>query len=341
MQTTHEVHVGDARSMEAVDDESVQLVVTSPPYPMVEMWDDLFAGLDPTVGDLLDAGAGQQAFERMHDLLAPVWDELARVLAPGGIACINVGDANRRVDDEFRLYPNHAVLQRRLAERGLRPLPDLLWRKPSNKPSKFMGSGMVPPNAYVAHEHEYVLPFRKGDLRSLAAGADRRYEAAYFWEERNDWFSDLWEDVQGVDQALPDEELRERSGAFPVEVPYRLICMFSVYGDTVLDPFWGTGTTSLAAMLAGRSSVGYELDREFSGVFGERVDRVPDLSREVIERRLADHRAFVEDHDGELGYDAEYYGFPVKTKQEREIRFYAVDGVEGSDGRYVARHLPY
>ncbi len=342
MQTTHEVHVGDARSMAALDDGSVELVVTSPPYPMVEMWDDLFADLDPRVGELLAAGDGQRAFEVMHGLLDPVWTELERVLAPGGIACINVGDANRRLDDEFRLYPNHAVLQRRLAERGLNPLPDLLWRKPSNKPSKFMGSGMLPPNAYVAHEHEYVLVFRKGGLRSLEPGVDRRYEAAYFWEERNDWFSDLWEGVQGVDQTLADDDLRERSGAFPFEVPYRLICMFSVYGDVVLDPFWGTGTTSLAAAVAGRSSVGYELDREFSGVFGDRVDRAPDLSREVIERRLAAHRAFVDDHDGDLAYDAEYYDFPVKTKQEREIRFYAVEGVrEDSEGRYVASHVPY
>ena len=88
-ETTHRVHVGDARSMDAVDDASVHLVVTSPPYPMVEMWDDVFADLDPAVGDRLAAGDGEGAFERMHDLLAPVW----AVLALGAVwlaACLTV-----------------------------------------------------------------------------------------------------------------------------------------------------------------------------------------------------------------------------------------------------------
>ena len=75
METTHQIHVEDARSMDALDDESVDLVVTSPPYPMVEMWDDLFSDLDPRVADRLDAGAGVAAFELMHDALDPVWEE--------------------------------------------------------------------------------------------------------------------------------------------------------------------------------------------------------------------------------------------------------------------------
>jgi hypothetical protein len=154
---------------------------------------------------------------------------------------------------------------------------------------------MVPTNAYVTLEHEYILVFRKGPPREFEPGADRRYEAAYFWEERNRWFSDVWTDVTGDLQALDHDELRERSAAFPFEIPYRLINMYSVYGDTVLDPFWGTGTTTLAAMVAGRDSVGRERDPAFLERFADRVGDVPSLGRDVVAERLAAHRAFVAD----------------------------------------------
>ncbi|RBI61625.1 site-specific DNA-methyltransferase [halophilic archaeon] len=346
METEHEIHVGDAAEMTALPDDSVDLVVTSPPYPMIEMWDDLFASLDPDIAERLDRGDGDAAFEAMHDLLDSVWREVARVLAPGGVAAVNVGDATRKVDGSFQLFPNHCRVTRSLRDHGLRPLPDILWRKPSNRLTKFMGSGMVPPNAYAALEHEYVLLFRNGDLRELEPGVDRRYEAAYFWEERNDWFSDLWTDVRGIEQELDHGELRERSAAFPFELPYRLVNMYSVYGDTVLDPFWGTGTTSLAAMVAGRNSVGYELEPEFAGVFDERVADAPDLSRTRVRERLDAHRAFVRDYDGELGYEATHYDFPVKTGQERDIRFYEVTevdqpAVDRAGKRFVAAHEPF
>ena len=189
MATTHRVTVGDAREL-ALPDESVELVVTSPPYPMIEMWDDLFADLVPAAGEALDSGDGEAAFEAMHDALDAVWTELERVLVPGGIACINVGDATRTVGGRFRVYPNHARITDAFEGLGFDPLPDVLWRKPANSAAKFMGSGMVPPNAYVTLEHEYVLVFRKGARRSFEPGSTRRYESAFFWEERNRWFTD-------------------------------------------------------------------------------------------------------------------------------------------------------
>ncbi|WP_135828039.1 DNA-methyltransferase [Halorussus halobius] len=341
METQHRIHVADAREMAALDDGAAELVVTSPPYPMIEMWDDLFADLDSEVADALASDDGEAAFEAMHDALAPVWDELGRVLVDGGIAAINVGDATRSVGDRFRLFPNHAELVDRLRERGFDLLPDVLWRKPVNSHAKFMGSGMVPPNAYPTLEHEYVLLFRNGpESREFATGADRRYEAAYFWEERNRWFSDLWTGVQGETQALGHGDLRERSGAFPVEVPYRLINMYSVYGDTVLDPFWGTGTTSLAAMVAGRNSVGYELDPEFREVFDDRLAGVESLADRRNRARLADHREFAAG-ESDLGYEAEHYDFRVKTRQERELRLYTVADWRREGDRYVVDHRPF
>jgi len=333
-ETAHDVHVGDARAL-ALPEESVDLAVTSPPYPMVEMWDDLFAELSPDAGAALDAGDGEAAFAAMHDALDAVWAELDRVLVPGGIACINVGDATRTVDGRFRVYPNHARVTETFEDLGFDPLPDVLWHKPANSAAKFMGSGMVPPNAYVTLEHEYVLIFRKGTRRSFEPGAERRYESAFFWEERNRWFTDVWTDVRGRVQDLADDELRDRAAAFPFEIPYRLVNMYSVYGDTVLDPFWGTGTTTLAAMVAGRDSVGYELDGDFLAHFDDRVSTVPALSERVVEQRLADHRAFVEDRQAagdDLSYDAANYDFPVRTKQEQDVRFYRATGVTGNEG---------
>ncbi|MFC4988416.1 DNA-methyltransferase [Saliphagus infecundisoli] len=344
METTHRVRVGDARDLSLADD-SVELVVTSPPYPMIELWDDLFSELDPAVGAALEAGEAERAFEAMHAQLDRVWDELSRVLVDGGIACINVGDATRTVDDRFRVYPNHARIVEAFADRGFDPLPDILWRKPTNSAAKFMGSGMVPPNAYVTLEHEHVLVFRNGgESRSFEPGAERRYEAAYFWEERNRWFSDLWSDVRGRLQSLSGDELRDRSAAYPLEIPYRLLCMYSAYGDTVLDPFWGTGTTTLAAICAGRNSVGYELEEGFVSAFEEHVGEVADLSRSVARRRLEDHREFVSERraDGEdLEYRAERYDVPVMTAMEQRIAFYEVDRIEESPEGYRVRHEPF
>jgi len=348
METTHRVRVGDAREM-ALPDDAVDLVVTSPPYPMVEQWDDLFADLDPTVGDALARGDGPAAHAAMHDALAPVWAELARVLAPGGIAAVNVGDAARRVDEEYRLYPNRDRVVRALTDAGLSPLPDIVWRKPANASADFMGSGTLPPNAYVTLEHEHVLLFRNGDLREFPPNDDARYESAFLWEERNEWFSDLWTDLRGVDQTL-DGDARERSAAFPFGLPYRLVAMFSTYGDTVLDPFWGTGTTALAALVAGRSSVGHELDASLVEAFADRAAAAPERSRSVAADRLAAHRAFVADHDGDLGYEAEHYDTRVKTARERRFRLYEVTGVEGpaegtADGDrelvWTATHAPH
>ena len=330
LSTTHRIHAADARDLSAIDDESVELVVTSPPYPMVEMWDDLFADLEPAAGEHLDAGNGEAAFEAMHGVLDAVWAEVERVLVPGGIACVNVGDATRTVGGRFRVYPNHERVTSAFERRGFDPLPDILWHKPANSAAKFMGSGMVPPNAYVTLEHEYILVFRKGARREFEPGADRRYEAAYFWEERNRWFTDIWTDVRGRLQELPADDLRDRAAAYPFEIPYRLCSMFSVYGDTVLDPFWGTGTTTLAAMVAGRNSIGYERDPAFLDHFTDRAADVPDISRDVVGERLAAHREFVAERAAsgdEPDYESNHYGFPVTTSQEQDLRLYVVEEV--------------
>ncbi len=341
MRTEHVLRVGDSRASE-VADESVDLVVTSPPYPMIEMWDEQFAALSPRVEEALDEGRGDDAFDGMHALLDAVWDEVERVLRPSGIACVNVGDATRSLGSEFQCFPNHARITRAFRERGFTSLPTVLWRKPTNRLTKFMGSGMLPTNAYVTLEHEHVLVFRKGPRRRFPPHDDARYESAFFWEERNRWFSDLWE-LAGASQAR-DGDGRDRAGSFPLALPLRLVRMYSTYGDRVYDPFVGTGTTTLAAMLAGRDSRGTELEADLVAELDARLDDLPERSKQRLDARLDRHRAFVRERDEPLEYDAVHYDFPVVTKQERHVRFYDVTGVETTEGesekRYVVSYGP-
>jgi DNA modification methylase len=342
VQTTHEIRVGDAREFE-VESGSVDLVVTSPPYPMVEMWDESFAAQSPAVADALESGDGEAAFEAMHDLLDDVWERVADAIREGGIAAINVGDATRRIDGQFRLYPNHARIIEGLAAAGLDQLPGLVWRKPTNSANKFMGSGTLPTNAYATLEHEHILLFRKGGTRDFPAKDDDRYASAFFWEERNEWFSDCWE-VRGTGQTLDDDGARERSGAFPLEIPLRLVRMYSVRGDTVLDPFVGTGTTSLAALLEARRSVGIERDPELADAFEKRATEAPSLSMDITEKRLERHREFVADRDDEPKYEAEHYDTRVVTKNERRIRLPTVADVDRTADdplRFTATHEPF
>lgn len=335
--TAHRICLGDARTLPLPDD-SVELIVTSPPYPMIELWDDLFSELDSGVEEALATGDGRVAFDRMHDVLAEAWAEIQRVLVEGGIVCLNVGDATRTVEGEFRLYPNHARITEEFASLGFDQLPGVLWRKPTNAPTKFMGSGTIPPNAYVTLEHEHVLVFRNGDKRSFETRATGRYAASYFWEERNEWFSDLWDDLDAARQIATEETSRDRLAAFPVELPYRLISMYSVYGDTVLDPFWGTGTTTLAAMATARNSVGVEVDASLPARFTERVSTVEEWSRERIQQRFADHQSFLSERDEQPEHTAENYDFGVVTNEEELIELYAVAEVSETAGGYEVTH---
>ena len=324
MKTTIRVINGAAKEMKGIGSGSVDLIVTSPPYPMIEMWDAGFAEQDGCVGECLKAGRGGEAFDLMHALLDAAWGECDRVLKPGGLACINIGDATRTIDGDFQLYSNHSRILRRFLDLGYAALPDILWRKPTSAPTKFLGSGMLPVGAYVTYEHEYILVLRKGARRQFKSPGEKRLrrESAYFWEERNVWFSDIWHDIKGVNQTLVDAGARKRSAAFPFQIAYRLICMFSVKQDLVLDPFVGTGTTLAAALAAGRNAVGVEIDSSLAKVAREALLGAGESANAYTRDRLSRHIEFVKariDKAGPLKYVNRHYGFPVMTSQEREI----------------------
>jgi site-specific DNA-methyltransferase (cytosine-N4-specific) len=282
--TEHKIMIGNSQQMPELADSSVHLMVTSPPYPMIKMWDDLFGRINPQIAQLwreLKTDCREETvmkiYESMHESLAKVWREAHRVLIDGGIACINIGDATRTVNGKFRLFPNHSRIIEHCEKIGFTTLPYVLWKKPTTKPKykgkgAFLGSGFLPPNAYVTLDCEFILIFRKGKLRQFASHDPNRYESAFTKKERDEWFSQIW-DITGTRQT--ESQLARRVAAFPEEIASRLIRMFSVKGDTVLDPFLGSGTTTKIAMQNERNSVGYETDESLLPLIKKKLGPVP------------------------------------------------------------------
>jgi DNA modification methylase len=326
METLHRIFFQNSKDLSTLAAESVDLVVTSPPYPMIKMWDAVFARLNPTIQKALADEKGMVAFEMMHKELDRAWHEIYRILKFGGMVCINIGDATRTIGDNFILYPNHSRVLNHMLYIGFSSLPEILWRKQTNSPNKFMGSGMLPAGAYVTLEHEHILILRKGPKRVFRGAADKRVrrESAIFWEERNAWYSDVWFDLKGTPQTMKYKDVRKRSAAYPFEIPYRLINMFSVKGDTVVDPFLGTGTTMIAAVAAGRNCLGFEIEPDFRKCILGGMSAAAKVSYEKIKNRLEGHMTFVKqrlESGGRFKYTNKHYGFPVVTNQERELMF--------------------
>ena len=342
MRTRHRIIYGNSQKIEEIPSESVNLVVTSPPYPMIEMWDEIFKELNPKIGDALTEKDGRKAFELMNQELDKVWEEMNRILKAGGMMCINIGDATRKINEDFQLYSNHARILSYCLELGFQNLPAIIWRKQTNAPNKFMGSGMLAPNAYVTLEHEYILILRKGGKRVFKKEEkENRQKSGYFWEERNVWFSDIW-DLKGRKQLLENKQLRERSAAYPFELAHRLVNMFSVKGDTVIDPFLGTGTTMFASMTAGRNSIGVEIEPNFEEEISKRIKELVIEANECIQTRLEKHLSFVkkrEEEKGKLKYQNIKHGFPVMTTQEKAITFEQLLEIKKVKGGYEVDYI--
>ena len=336
MKTAHKIYFDNSKDMGAIPAGTAHLVVTSPPYPMIKMWDDMFSDKNRNIAKALDKNDGLQAFELMHRELDPVWKEIYRILVDGGIACINIGDATRTIGGDFRLYPNHSRILAAITAAGFGTLPAILWRKPTNAPNKFMGSGMLPAGAYVTLEHEYILILRKGPKREFKNESvkQQRRESAFFWEERNAWFSDIWLDLIGATQGQAAANTRLRTAAFPFELPYRLINMFSTKNDRVVDPFLGTGTTMAAAMATGRNCIGFEMDPGFQDQILSIAETIVESANHRINQRIHNHIEFIDrrsDEKYKFKHVNKHYEFAVMTRQEIDLFFNPLKSAERID----------
>jgi DNA modification methylase len=244
----HRIHTADSRDLSFIRDESVHLVVTSPPYFNLKQY---APGHSNQLGDIDD-------YERFLSELDKVWQECARVLVPGGRICCVVGAVNvaRRAGGRHFVLPLPSDIQVRSRRLGLDNLTPIIWLKVSNIKleasisSRFLGKPNLP-NGIVKNDFETIVMLRKpGGYRKPTAEMERlsRIENAEYFQ----WFVPIWSDIPGASS-------RNHPAPYPVEIAYRLIRMFSFVGDTVLDPFLGSGTSTKAAIQAGRNSIGVEV----------------------------------------------------------------------------------
>ena len=333
--TKHSIIFGNSNYMKEVEDESIDLIVTSPPYPMYDMWDSMFTNMNAEIGDCLKTNP-MRAFELQHRELDKVWDECIRVLKDSGFMCINIADAPRSFDGDFQMFDNHSRIVTYLTNKGLKELPPIVWKKVCNAPNKFMGSGTLPCGAYVTSEHEHILIFRKGTKRTYTEEEKKlRRESAFFYEERNTWFSDTW-NVVGTSQKI--DASRDRSAAYPLEIPYRLISMYSMKGDKVLDPFGGLQTTTTAAMLLGRNSIGYEIDKGLEPLIRSNLESAPTLNH-LIEGRLIRHREYSKQR--ECKHHNSNLKCNVVTSYETDIRLDVIKSIKNVEGDNLQYQVTY
>ncbi|MBN2080946.1 site-specific DNA-methyltransferase [bacterium] len=257
--TKHEIREGDARNLSCLPDCSVHLVVTSPPYAFLKQYPEHPGQL----GNI-------QSYELFLQELDQVWMECERVLVPGGRICCVVGDVclSRREAGRHHVLPLSADIQVRARKLGLDVLTPIRWLKVSNisleasRSSRFLGKPNLP-NGIVKNDMEHILFFRKpGGYRKPTP--EQEELSRITTEEYSRWFAPIWTDISG--------QLRSKHPApYPVEIPLRLIKMFSFVNDKVLDPFAGTGTTALAAALAERHSISVEIEPEYINLVCKRL----------------------------------------------------------------------
>lgn len=343
--TLHKIYFGNSNKMDKVANDSIDLIVTSPPYPMIEMWDDIMSLQNPEIKDNIQNNP-RKGFELMHKELDAIWDECYRVLKNGGFLCINIGDATRTINGDFELFDNHSRIIQYCIGLGLKELPCIIWRKQTNAPNKFMGSGMLPNGAYVTLEHEYILIFRKGSKRPYKTEEEKlnRRESSFFWEERNVWFSDVW-DIKGIKQTISSNVSRERNASYPFEVPHRLINMYSQKDDVVLDPFAGLATTMKAAMLNKRNFIGYDIDCNLSQIISDDIDSIDiDKFNSVIKNRFDSHKDFVRERESqkkEVKHFNKTLNCKVMTGQEEDISFDYIRSITRCDGDIFSYKVDY
>ena len=277
--TRHEMVLGDARDLAAIADESVHLIVTSPPYFNLKPYASAAGGRQLGRIDDYEAFLGE---------LDKVWRECLRVLVPGGRVCCVIGDIliPRRADGRHRVLPLPADIQVRSRAIGLDNLTPILWFKIGNRTNEAGGGSSgyfgkpYQPGAIIKNDHEHILMLRKPGAYRTTPMIQKALSMLQR-DEMDAWMRPVWSDIRGA-------SLRDGHPApFPVELAERLIRMFSFAGDTVLDPFAGSGSTAIAAVRAGRSSISVEIEKEYLAAAARRV------ARHIAETPARNHTAVI------------------------------------------------
>ena len=236
--------LGSAENMAQIPDNSVHLMITSPPYNVSKEYDE----------DL--------SLDEYLKLLRRVFEETYRVLVNGGRACINVANLGRKPYIPLSDYISHMMTDIGFNMRG-----EIIWNKASSaSPSTAWGSWMSASNPTLRDIHEYILVFSKGDFKRHQTKEERKVKInTISKEDFMEWTKSVWtfkaESAKKVGHPAP----------FPVELPYRLIQLYSFKTDIVLDPFMGSGTTAIAALKSGRHFVGYEIKKEYIDLIEKRL----------------------------------------------------------------------
>ena len=296
--TNHKIYFGDSRALNKIEDKSVQLIITSPPY-----W------------QLKDYGSNNQigfnnSYEEYINNLNLVWMECERILSEGCRLCINIGDQFARsvYYGRYKVVPIRTEIIRFCEALKMDYMGAIIWQKATTMNTSgggaIMGSFPYPRNGILKIDYEFILIFKKLG-KAPKPTLEQKENSIMTKEEWNQYFSSHW-NFSGVKQS-------EHIAMFPEELPKRLIKMFSFFGETIFDPFLGSGTTTLAAKNLERNSIGYEINKEFESIIKEKLNiNQLSLDEDTIE--------FLEDKENNnYSFDKLPYIFEDAHKLDKKI----------------------
>ena len=297
--SNHKIVFGDSRSMDQIKDKSVQLIITSPPY-----WQLKDYGTEDQIGF-------NDSYEEYINNLNLVWKECYRVLSDGCRLCINIGDQFARsvYYGRYKVIPIRTEIIRFCESMGMDYMGAIIWQKTTTMNTSgggaIMGSFPYPRNGILKVDYEFILLFKKlGNAPKPTLEQKKTSEITK--EEWNQYFSSHW-NFNGVKQF-------GHIAMFPEELPKRLIKMFSFVGETVLDPFVGSGTTSLAAKHLNRNSIGYEINKEFKPLIQEK------LSDSQMDLFSSENKVyFIDDSSADYSFEELPYLFHDPHKLDKKI----------------------
>jgi len=259
--TTHDLFLKDARKLGDLSPKSVHLVLTSPPYWTLKE----YRHSDGQLGHVSD-------YERFLSELDQVWTHCFDALVPGGRLICVVGDvclSRRKNDGRHTVVPLHASIQEHCRRIGFDNLAPIIWHKIANAAYEVENGGAgflgkpYEPNAVIKNDIEFILMERKPGGYRKPSLAERVLSVISTGDYQR-WFQQIWTGLTGA-------STRDHPAPYPTELAERLVRMFSFVGDTVLDPFMGTGTTSVAAARCGRNSIGVEIDPDYFKMAEQRI----------------------------------------------------------------------